>query len=149
VGDLLGRQRVHRPARGAAPLALAGDVLHLPPHLVELGLVPLGEPVLRAAQAEVDLEDGLERPPVSVVLHQRRPERVLEGVPIVDGDVLNRLHRVEVLGEAHRQPGVAQLDDEAVEQIEHGAGARVLGDGHRVSSRRRALWPSWRCRSDT
>ena len=54
-----------------------------------------------------------------VVLHHRGAERVLERVPILDRDVLDRLHGVEVLGQRHRQPRVAELCDEASHQIEH------------------------------
>ena len=48
LGDLLGRQRVHR-AGGTAAVALL-LLLHLAPHLVERALVALGEPVLGPAQ---------------------------------------------------------------------------------------------------
>ena len=120
LGDLFGRERVHRARRAAVLARLL--LLHLAPHLVERALVALDEPVLGPAQREVDLEHRLERPPVGVVLDQRRAERVLERLAILDRDVLHRLHRVEVLGERHRQPGIAQLGDEPVEQIEHRLG---------------------------
>jgi len=74
--------------------------------------------VLSAAQREVDLEHCLERIPVLVVLHERRGQCVLEGVAIAKRDVLHRFHCVEVLGEAHRQSGLAQLHHEAVQQFE-------------------------------
>ena len=118
VGDLFRGERIH-PAGAAATVGLALLVLHRPPHLVGFGAVAFGQAVLRAAQAEVHLEHGLERAPVGVVLHERRPEGVLERLAVVDRDVLHRLHRVEVLGEADRQAGVAQLDHEAVEQLDH------------------------------
>ena len=69
---------------------------------------------------------------MSVVLHERGAERVLERLAVLDGDVLHRLHRVEVLRERHRQSGVAQFGDEAVEQFEHLAvsfSGRSLVDG--------------------
>ncbi len=121
-----------------APVALAGLVLHLSPQLVELALVGIEQAVLRTTQAEVHLEHRFERPPVAVVLDQRGAEGVLERVAVVDRDVLHRLHRVEVLGEAHRQPGVAQLDDEPVEQLEH---ASSWADVDRVGHCRQATSP--------
>ena len=55
-----------------------------------------------------------------VVLHHRGAEGVLERLAVLDGDVLHGLHRVEVLGQRHRQPGIAQFGDEAGEEVEHG-----------------------------
>ena len=43
----------------------------------------------------------------------RGPERVLDGLPVLHGDVTQRLGRIEVLGQRHRQAGPAQLDHEA------------------------------------
>ena len=128
VRHLFGRQRLHPAAGRAVALALAHLLLHLAPHLVDVGSSPSLMLVLGAAQAEVDLEHRLERPPVGVVLHHRGAERVLERLAVLDRDVLHRLHRVEVLGERHRQPRVAQLDDEAVEQVRHSVARR--GRGH-------------------
>ena len=49
LGDLLGREVVHRPtAGGAAALALAHLLLHLAPHLVEVGLVAVERAGTRA-----------------------------------------------------------------------------------------------------
>ena len=50
-----------------------------------------------AVQREIDVEDGLERLPVVVVLDERRAERSLEHVALGDVDVLDGAHRVEVL----------------------------------------------------
>ena len=141
MGDLLGGESVEPSPGGSPPVALTGLVLHLPPQLVELALVGVEQPVLRPAQAEVHLEDRLERPPVGVVLDERRAEGVLEGIAVVDGDVLHGLHRVEVLGEADRQPGVAQLDDEPVQQPDH-VRARRAGRADRVGHRPQATSPA-------
>jgi hypothetical protein len=161
LGDLFGCERLHAALASALALHL---LLHLAPELVEIGFfIAVGDLVLGSAEAEVDLEDRLEAAPVGVVLDQRRPECVLERLAVLDRDVLNRLHRVEVLGERHREAGVAQFDDEATEQIEHGArragGAGAhwrCGVGHgsvlgerRLSRRPRAPWRPSRCRSDT
>ena len=79
--------------------------------------------------AEVHLEDGLEHPPVAVGLHQRGRQGVLERVAVLERDVPNRLHRVEIFGEAHRQPRFPQGTDEATEQVEE----RLAGDGEGFS----------------
>ena len=71
-----------------------------------------------AEQREVHLEDGLERLLVALVLHQRRAEDGLEHVAVVDVDVLQRAHGVEVLGHRDREPRGAQLVDEALEDVE-------------------------------
>jgi hypothetical protein len=97
------------PARGE----LAEQVLEVGQ---QVGLL-VGEGVVAAPQREVDLEHGLEDAPVGGVLHERGGERVLERLAVVDGDVLHRLHGVEVLGEADRQAGGAQLGDEARQQL--------------------------------
>ena len=89
---------------------------------------------------EVDLEDRLERPPVRVALHQRGRQCVLERLAVLDGDVADGLHGVQVLGQRHRQPRGPQLLDEAVEEVEH----RPV-----PTCRRPAPWPPWRCRSGT
>src|SRR3546814_14489859 len=44
-------------------------------------------------------------------------ERVLERLAVLEGDVLDRLHGIEVLREADRQAGLAQLLDEAGQQL--------------------------------
>ena len=115
LGELLGGQLLH----GAAwPALLLLARLHLAP-LVAIAFAVDGE--LRPAQREVHLEDGLERAPVRVVLHERGGERVFERVAILDRDVLDGLHRVEVLGERDGQSRRPQLLDEPAEQIEHRA----------------------------
>ena len=93
LGELFGGELVHGAA-GAALLLLAR--LHLAQPVAVAFAVDLE---LGAAQREVHLEDGLERAPVRVVLHERGAERVLERVAILDRDVLHGLHRVEVLGQ--------------------------------------------------
>ena len=114
---------------------LAHLLLHLAPQPVEFGFIALGQAVLGTAQREVHLEDGFERPPVGVVLDHGRAQRVLERVPVFDGDVANRLHRIEVLGETHRQASITELDDEPVQQLEHPFGnsmtTGVLANGVR------------------
>ena len=119
LGELLGRHAL-APAASAAR-AVAVHLLLLLELLEQLGqrvLVAVADPVLRAPEREVDLEHRLERAPVRVVLHQRGGQRVLERLAVLERDVLHRLHRVEVLGEAHRQPGLAQLLDEPGQQLE-------------------------------
>ena len=83
--------------------------------------------VVPAPQREVDLEDRLEGPPVGVVLHQRGRQGVLERLAVLERDVLDRLHGVEVLGEADRQARLAQLGDEPGEQLEHRLPPGLLG----------------------
>src|SRR4029077_3169284 len=71
-----------------------------------------------------------------VVLHQRRRQRVLERRAVLERDVLHRLHRVEVLGQAHGEARLTQLHDEPVQELEHGR-ARDLGlRGGEVGHRR-------------
>ena len=71
---------------------------------------------------------------VAVVLHQRRAERGLERVAVVERHVLDRAHRVEVLGHRHRQPRGAQLVHEALEHVEH-VGSAARRHGHRSRGR--------------
>ncbi len=124
LGQLFGRQLLASPA---------GHPLHAL-HRRQLGAFGqllqqlregfLVQGVLGTPQREVDLEDRLERTPVGVVLHQGGTQGVLEGLAILEGDVGHRLHGVEVLGEADRQTGLAQLHDEARQQLQHGRGCR-------------------------
>ena len=65
VGDLFGGERIHPPG-SATTVGLALLLLHRPPHLVGFGTVAFDQAVLRAAQAEVHLEHGLERAPVGL-----------------------------------------------------------------------------------
>ena len=81
-----------------------------------------------AEQREVDLEDGLERlaggggaSPAS------RSSTALNISRSSIGDVLDRAHGVEVLRHRHRQPGGAQLVDEALEDVEQRTDARRAG----------------------
>ena len=132
LGHLFGRERLSPAAPGTrtSGVGVRGGVVLID---LELGLAPV-EGVLRSAQREVDLEHGLERTPVRVVLHQCRSERVLERVAILDRDVGDGLHRVEVLGETHRQPGGAQFNDEPRQEFEHG-GIGGLHGRHRAITR--------------
>src|SRR3954463_3595789 len=81
----------------------------------------VAKPELGTAQREVHLEDGLERLPVGVVLHQRRGQGVLERLTILEGNVLHRLHGVEVLCQRHRESRSAQLLNEPRQQVQHGS----------------------------
>ena len=74
---------------------------------------------------------------MAVVLHQCRPEGVLERLPILQGDVGHSLHGVEVLSQADWQSGIAKLLNEAADQVQQGpvslglAGdRRLVGEGH-------------------
>ncbi len=103
LGELLGIEPLS-PATLTGHL-LAGQLVAVG-IAVEIELVgPLAvdELVLLAPQREVDLEDGLERPPVRMVLDQRGAERILERLTVLEGHVHHGLHGVEVLGQAHRQ----------------------------------------------
>jgi hypothetical protein len=66
-----------------------------------LGLGPVAAAVLARAEApgEVDVEGRLEGVPVAGRLDQRRAERVLERLAVLDRDVVDGLGRVEVLGQ--------------------------------------------------
>ncbi len=128
LGQLLGGHRL-APGPPCALLTLAGGHLHLVLELGQRSRSVLIEDVGGAAVAEVHLEDGLEHPPVAVRLHQRGRQGVLERVAVLERDVPNRLHRVEIFGEAHRQPRFPQGTDEATEQVEE----RLAGDGEGFS----------------
>ena len=121
----------------SASPAAAGFADHLGP-LVGVGVVGVDT---GAVQREVDVEDGLERGPVPVMLDEGGTERGSEQVPVGDVDVLDGAHGVEVLGHRHREAGAAQLVDEALEDVEHRLRWR----------RRRAPAPCgpWRCRTGT
>ena len=124
LGQFLGTEHVAGPAQVALGRDLAAGVLDV----VEIGIRDL---VLRAPQREVHLEDGLESLPVSLVLHQSGGQGVLEGVAVLDRDVLDRLHGVEVLGEAGGDAHGPQLRDEAVEQVQQriSRGGGQVADG--------------------
>jgi hypothetical protein len=129
LGELLLGHGVARPA--LATLARAGPipVAIALAELVELLVVVLVDGVLGAPHREVDLEDRLEGPPVRVVLHQGGAQRVLEGLTVLEGRVGQRLHGVEVLGEADRQAGLTELDDEPGQQVEQGVAGQGRVDG--------------------
>ncbi len=82
-------------------------------------------------QREVHVEDGLERLPVMMVLHQRRAERGLERRTVAEVEMLDRAHRVEVLGHRHGQPRRAQLVHEPLQHVEQLPPARVAPHGRR------------------
>ncbi len=73
----------------------------------------------RAEHREVHLEHRVEHLGVPVVLHERRAERSLERVTVLERHVLDRAHRVEVLGHRHGQARDAQLVHEALQHVEH------------------------------
>ncbi len=79
---------------------------------------------------------------MGVVLHQRGGQGVLERLSILQRDVLDRLHSVDVLAEAHREPGRAQLLDEAGQQLSDGLAGGELGAevGHGAATCRRRPW---------
>src|SRR5581483_2610548 len=81
-------------------------------------------------EGEVDVEEDVEGLLVVGVLDQRRPQRRLEGRTVLEVDVLQRPHGVEVLGHRHRQPRRPQLVDEARQQVEHPPRRRHLERGH-------------------
>jgi hypothetical protein len=83
-------------ATGAATHCLRGKLL--PQLLVERVFAFHA----RRVQREVHVEDGFERLPVVMVLHERRSERGFEDVALGDVDVLDGMHGVEVLGHRHR-----------------------------------------------
>ena len=114
--------------------------VHALGHLAEEILESIGvERELGTTQREVHLEYRLERSPMRVVLHERGAEGVLERLAVFERDVLDRLHGVEVLGEAHGEPRIAQLDDEPRQELEHRRVARCDGFGGHVASRLQTL----------
>ncbi len=110
--ELLVRHRAHR-ARGFHRLA----------ELVEVGAAFAAFAAVfvdaRAEHREVDLEDGLEHLVVAGVLHERRAERSLERISVFERHVLDRAHRVEVLGHRNGQTRGAKLVHEALQHVEH------------------------------
>ena len=106
----------------AAEVAAGAAALHVAGHAAEqlLGQVELVLQVgARAEQREVDVEHGVERGAVALVLHQRRAEHRAQDLALADVDVLDRPHGVEVLGHRHRQPRRPQLVDEPLEHVQH------------------------------
>ena len=101
--------------------------------------VALDDVVLAPPQREVDLEDGLEGLPVGVVFDHGGGQGVLEGLPVLEGDVAQGLHGIEVLGQAHRDAGGAQLLDESRQRLQQaGRAAGRQADGGPVSTIGRA-----------
>ena len=160
VGDLAHRAAlIHRGAQLVEVCLRVG---------VELGLA-FGVHAGREHR-EVDLEHRLEHAVVARVLHERRAERGLERGAILERHVLDRAHRVEVLGHAHGQARGAQLVHEPLQHVEHvrlgrqHAGHVTAPLPHRVielvplhalllddrwARRRPAPCAPWRCRSGT
>ena len=93
----------------------------------EVGQLAGGEGVVAAedrhAHREPHVEHGVERRPVLLALDQGRGQRPPQRLPVLERDLADRLDRVEVLGGRHRQPGAAQLLDEAGQRLEHGRGS--------------------------
>ena len=118
-GQLLGRECLATAALPLLAVAVLGHLLELVEQVLGQFAGVVADGVLPTPEREVHLEHRLEGAPVGVVLHQRRRQGVLEGGPVLDRDVLDRLHGVEVLGEADRQARFAQLEDEAVQQLQH------------------------------
>ena len=113
-------------------------------------------------EGEVHVEEDVEDLLVVGVLDQRGLQRRLERRPVLDGDVLEGPHGVEVLRHRDRQPGGPQLVDEARDQVEHSTRRRHVegrGVAHRLTPRRPCLGgyprsraaPCWpvRCRAGT
>ena len=145
-GQLLGGQSPLAAARRRArPLPAAGrpPVIGLAAGRRRSRPSPSSMPVLRPPQREVDLEGGLEGPPVRRRLHQGGAEGVLERLPVLQRDVAHGLGGVEVLGERDRQAGAAQLGDEAGQDVEHVRDSRSAP----AVARRPAPWPPARCPS--
>ena len=127
----------HRPARVHPPETGDGLAGQLPQQLVvarlqrrlqQRGQLARGQGVVggedRQAQGEPHVEDGVEGGPVLVALDQGGGQRPPQRLPVVEGDVGHRLHRVEVLGGRHGQARPAQLPDEAGQRVEHFAARR-------------------------
>ena len=119
LGELL---VAHALAGTAAPL-LTGYATRLVARLAVGTLAVAAVLVADASrvQREVDVEDGVERAPVAEVLHQRGREHLAERLALLQRDVLDRAHGVEVLGHRHRQPRRPQLVHEPLEHVEHHA----------------------------
>ena len=141
--ELLVRQLAHRAAgiHRTAQLVEAGLVLAL------AALAVLARLHAGREHREVDLEHRVEHAVVARVLHERRAEAGLERIAVGERHVLDRAHRVEVLGHRHGQPRRAQLVHEALEHVEHvrlgrkrrGHGAHL--GGHRFDELRTVARP--------
>ena len=146
LGQLLGRHALARRRRpstsGPGPAAALRPACSPSPSAPRPRLAPRpSSPSAAGPHGEEDLEGRLEGAPVRGRLHQRGGQRVLQGLAVLERDVVDRLGGVEVLGQRDRQPGAAQLGDEPGQEVEHG----------RLSSTRptAAPWPPARCRSGT
>ena len=64
-----------------------------------------------------------------IVLHQCRRKSVLKRVTILERNMRDGFHRVEILGETYWQTSSAKFDDETREQLEHWR-RRCLSRGH-------------------
>src|SRR5680860_1634923 len=93
-------------------------------------------------EGEVEVEDLVEAGPVVLTLDQRRGVRRPQGLAPVDTERVDRLDRIEALGERDREPGVAQRLHELDVPVEEAHVARNL------SSRTARSW-SLACLSTT
>ena len=69
---------------------------------------------------------------MGVVFHQRRRERVFERAAVLDRNMGDGLHSIEVLGEAHWQTRSAEFNNESREEFEHRRRGHLSG-GHNDS----------------
>ena len=108
--NYLGRHRL--TPTGAVSLAAA-----LSPALAGSGVgvrtliegVVLGDVVLRPPHREIDLEGGVECPPVGRGLHERGPEGVLDRLTVLQREVPDRLGGIGCLRDRDRQSRPAEL----------------------------------------
>ena len=140
LGDL-GGHRLHRLA--VVGLHRLGDPLAEPPQQLVVvaaqgrrcrGGVGLEVEAPRPQHHRVEqVEDRVEAGPVLLTLHQRRRETGAESVAVVQAEVGDRPHRVEVLRQRHRQPGAAQGLDEGDVPVQerHGWSDPATGAGGR------------------
>ncbi len=77
---------------------------------------------LRTANREVDLEGGVEGPPVVGGLNQGGAEGGLYCLAVLKGELSHRLGRVHLLGHRYRKPELAQFGHETDEDVEHALG---------------------------
>ena len=162
LGDLFGGQVVHPPCAGRGLSACCCSCIGVGSRRrARRGRFPRHRRrscTRVPRRREVDLEHGLEARQWAWFFTRVAAQCVLEGLAILERDVLHRLHGVEVLGEADRQARVAELDDEAAEQMSSspaGADRRwrrsrpTVVQGASKASGLAVPWPPWRCRSGT